>query len=69
MSLLSLKNNISVRKEVLNSGKNQIQVGQVNAFEPVHTEDGSLFQIRKKELTSNKVYKGKVITIQRVHET
>ena len=69
MLLLSLENNISTRKEVLNSGKNQIQGGQVNALEPVHTENSSLFQIREKEMTSNKVYKVKVITIQCLHET
>lgn len=48
MWLLILEYNISIEKQVSNSGKNQIQGGQVNAFEAVHTENGLLFQIRKK---------------------
>ena len=68
MWLLTLEYNISIKKEVSNSGKNQIQGGQVNAFEAVHTENGLLLQIRKKELTFYKVHKVQVITIQCVNE-
>ena len=46
--LLSLESNIFIGKEVLGKDKNQIQVGQVNALKPGHTEDGLLLQFRKK---------------------
>ena len=44
MWLLSLENKICIRKEVSNSGKNQTQGNQENAFEPVHTENGPQFR-------------------------
>ena len=53
-------------KEAFKSGKNQMQVGHVNAFGPGHIEDGLLLQCRKKmeeEETSNNVPKIKVIII------
>ena len=51
-------------KEAFKGGKNQVQVGHVNAFGPGHTEDGLLLQLRKKikeEEASNNVPKIKVI--------
>lgn len=53
-------------KEAFRSGKNQIQVGHVNAFGPPNTEDGKLLQFRKmikEKETSNGVPKIKVIII------
>ena len=53
-------------KEAFKSGKNQIQVGHVNAFWPGNMEDGLLLQFRKmikEEETSNGVPKIKVIII------
>ena len=69
MWLLTLEYNISIKKEVSNSGKNQIQGGQVNAFLKQCTQKMAYcFKLEKKELTSNKVYKVQVITIQCVNE-